>query len=85
MSDEAYALATQDVRDPKRLIELFFSGSAKSCAKAVKFLGRVTGRNSPRPPPTELRAEDLPRLRTRLARPVLELFADHVESFLNRG
>jgi pimeloyl-ACP methyl ester carboxylesterase len=58
MSDDVYALATQDVLDPERFIKLFFSGSAESRAKAVEFLGRITAREADRDEPTDIATRD---------------------------
>ena len=58
MSDDVYALATQDVLDPQRLIKLFFSGSADSRAKGVEFLGRITARKDDRDAPTDIATRD---------------------------
>ncbi|HTS74436.1 MAG TPA: alpha/beta hydrolase [Gaiellaceae bacterium] len=58
MSDDVYALATQDVLDPERFIKLFFSGSAESRAKAVEFLGRITARKVDRDEPTDIATRD---------------------------
>jgi pimeloyl-ACP methyl ester carboxylesterase len=58
MSDDVYALATQDVLDPERFIKLFFSGSAESRAKAVEFLGRITARKVDRDEPTNIATRD---------------------------
>jgi pimeloyl-ACP methyl ester carboxylesterase len=58
MSDDVYALATQDVLDPERFIKLFFSGSAESRAKAVEFLGRITARKVDRDEPTDTATRD---------------------------
>jgi pimeloyl-ACP methyl ester carboxylesterase len=58
MSDDVYALATQDVLDPERFIKLFFSGSAESRAKAVEFLGRITARQVDRDEPTDIATRD---------------------------
>jgi len=58
MSDDVYALATQDVLDPQRFIKLFFSGSVESRAKAVEFLGRITARKVDRDEPTDIATRD---------------------------
>ena len=44
MSDDVYALATQDVLDPDRYIKLFFSLSEESRAEAHEFRQRMTAR-----------------------------------------
>jgi pimeloyl-ACP methyl ester carboxylesterase len=58
MSDDVYALATQDVLDPERFIKLFFSGSTESRAKGVEFLGRITARKDDRDAPTDIATRD---------------------------
>jgi pimeloyl-ACP methyl ester carboxylesterase len=58
MSDDVYALATQDVLDPERFIKLFFSGSDESRARAHEFLGRITARKADRDEPTDIETRD---------------------------
>jgi pimeloyl-ACP methyl ester carboxylesterase len=58
MSDDVYALATQDVLNPERFIKLFFSGSDESRAKAVEFLGRISARKVDRDEPTDTATRD---------------------------
>ena len=58
MSDDVYALATQDVLDPERFIKLFFSGSEESRARADEFLQRITARKLDRDEPTDTATRD---------------------------
>jgi pimeloyl-ACP methyl ester carboxylesterase len=57
-TDDVYALAAQDVLDPKRFIRLFFSGSEESRAKGMEFLGRISARTVDRDAPTDLATRD---------------------------
>jgi pimeloyl-ACP methyl ester carboxylesterase len=57
-SDDVYALAAQDMLDPKRFIRLFFSGSEESRAKGMEFLGRISARTVERDAPTDLATRD---------------------------
>jgi pimeloyl-ACP methyl ester carboxylesterase len=57
-SDDVYALAAQDVLDPKRFIRLFFSGSQQSRAKGAAFIGRISARKVDRDEPTDLATRD---------------------------
>jgi pimeloyl-ACP methyl ester carboxylesterase len=57
-TDDVYALAAQDVLDPKRFIRLFFSGSEESHAKGMEFLGRISARTVDRDAPTDLATRD---------------------------
>ncbi len=57
-SDDVYALAAQDVLDPKRFIRLFFSGSQESRAKGAEFLKRISARTVDRDEATDLATRD---------------------------
>ena len=57
-SDDVYALAAQDVLDPKRFISLFFSGSQESRAKGMQFLERISARTVDRDEPTDVTTRD---------------------------
>ena len=58
MSDDVYALATQDVLDPERFTKLFFSGSEESRASAHEFLQRIGARKVDRDEPTDIATRD---------------------------
>jgi len=57
-SDDVYALAAQDVLDPKRFIRLFFSGWQERRAKGTAFLKRISARKVDRDDPTDLATRD---------------------------
>jgi pimeloyl-ACP methyl ester carboxylesterase len=57
-SDDVYALATQDVPDPKHFIALFFSGSEEGRAKGMQYLARISARTVDRDAPTDLATRD---------------------------
>ena len=57
-TDEVYALATADEFDPDGFIRLFFSGSERSRARGMKFLGRISARTADGDQPVDLAARD---------------------------
>jgi pimeloyl-ACP methyl ester carboxylesterase len=57
-SDDVYALATPDVFDPERFIDLFFSPSVESRAKGMEFFARISARSVDGDEPVSLAARD---------------------------